>query len=235
MHVVGRDYWAVRLPAPVPERYSKYRISGRLFQCLSDTSFVEIDMEPVSPPKLGRNIQRIRKKQNLTLDVLSEKSGVSKAMLSQIESEKVNPTVATVWKISQGLQVEINSLLEGDPEPKRKFHVMRKEDVTALETDEQGLHMKVLSPISMVEDLEIYLLTFEQGGSLTSAPHFPKTEEFLTVIDGRVRVSAGDNISELSAGDFVSYHCDISHTISNIGDGPATVHMIVRFSKSRSE
>jgi XRE family transcriptional regulator, regulator of sulfur utilization len=188
-------------------------------------------MKPVEPPHIGRNIQRIRKEQSLTLDVLSEKSGVSKAMLSQIESEKVNPTVATVWKIAQGLQVEINKLLEGGTEGSRRFNVSRRDEITALETDEAGLHMKVLSPVSMVEDLEMYLLTFEPGGSLRSAPHFPKTEEYLTVFSGSVRVTAGDNVTDLAAGDFVSYHCDVEHTIENTGEKPAHIHLVVRFRK----
>ena len=188
-------------------------------------------MKPAEPPPIGGNIQRIRKDQSLTLDVLSEKSGVSKAMLSQIESEKVNPTVATVWKIAQGLQVEINELLGRGNEPRRHFSVIRNEEITTLETDEAGLHMKVLSPISMVEDLEMYLLTFEPHGILRSAPHFPGTEEYLTVFSGRVRVAAGDNDSDLEPGDFISYHCDIEHTIENTGDTPAQVHLVVRFSK----
>ncbi len=190
------------------------------------------EMKPIEPPQIGGNMQRIRKEQGLTLDVLSEKSGVSKAMLSQIESDKVNPTVATVWKIAQGLKVEINELLAGGAQ-RRRFSVARHDEITTIETDEEGLHMKVLSPISMVEDLEMYLLTFEVGGSLRSAPHFPRTEEYLTVFTGSVRVTAGDNVSELSAGDFVSYHCDIEHAIENTGAGVAQVHLVVRFSGSR--
>lgn len=189
-------------------------------------------MEPARPPRIGKNIQQIRKRQLLTLDVLSEKSGVSKAMLSQIESGKANPTVATVWKIAQGLSIEINSLLEGEGEGRRRFSVTREQSITALETDEDGLHMKVLSPVSMVEDLEMYLLTFAEGGVLRSAPHFPGTEEFLTVISGSVRVSAGENLTKLSSGDFVSYHCDIEHSIENTGPSSAVVHLVVRFNKN---
>jgi transcriptional regulator with XRE-family HTH domain len=180
---------------------------------------------------IGRNIQEIRKQQGLTLGVLSEKSGVSKAMLSQIEAEKVNPTIATVWKISQGLDVDINTLLKGTAEPSRKFMVTRSESITRLDTDEEGVHIKVLSPISMVEDLEMYLLTFKEGGRLESSPHFVGTEEFLTIMKGRVRVSAGKNTSELSSGDFIRYNCDIEHIIENLGPEEAVVHMVVRFSK----
>ncbi len=188
-------------------------------------------METVNPPMIGKNIQALRKNLGMTLNILSEKSGVSKAMLSQIESDKVNPTVATVWKIAQGLDVEINSLLEGAGQPHRKFKVVRQEELTTLDTDEEGLHIKVLTPLSMSEDLEMYLLTFAPGGKLESAPHFPRTLEFLTVFSGRVRVTAGDNGSDLGPGDFIRYHCDIEHTIENRGESDAVVHMVVRFVK----
>ena len=76
-----------------------------------------------TPPMIGKNIQRLRNARNLTLNVLSERSGVSKAMLSQIESDKVNPTIATVWKIARGLGVDLQDLLDANGTPRRKFAV----------------------------------------------------------------------------------------------------------------
>lgn len=184
------------------------------------------------PPLIGANIKNRRQEKGYTLNVLSERSGVSKAMLSQIESEKVNPTVATVWKIARGLDVDINELLAGSSGPVRRFHLTRENDITVLDTDEEGLHMKVLTPVSMAEDLEMYLLTFSPGGALRSNPHFPRTEEFLTVFEGRIKVTAGDKSGELGAGDFIRYQCDVDHDIENIGDRSAVVHMVVRFHKS---
>ena len=179
----------------------------------------------------GYNIEEIRKKQNLTLAVLAEKSGVSKAMLSQIEADKVNPTVAMVWKIAQGLGVEIQDILNRGGEVSRKFNVTRKDSITTLDTENDQVHLEVLSPISTVEDIEMYLLTFKAGGVLTSAPHFPKTEEYLTVIEGEVEVSAGEHNTVLHQGDFINYHCDVDHEIKNIGKGRAVVHLVVRFFK----
>ncbi len=190
-------------------------------------------MEAVKPPSVGENIQRLRKQQKLTLEVLSEKSGVSKAMLSQIESAKVNPTVATIWKIARGLGVEIHALLKGSGESMRRFEVNRKESITILDTDEEGVHVKVLSPISMAEDLEMYSLTLKSKGVLRSAPHYPRTEEFLTVLEGKVRVTAGANKADLGEGDFIMYHCDIEHAIENLGGREAKLFLVVRFNKSQ--
>jgi XRE family transcriptional regulator, regulator of sulfur utilization len=190
-------------------------------------------MEQMSrkPPMIGANIKDIRKQSGLTLEVLAERSGVSKAMLSQIEAEKVNPTVATVWKIAQGLGVEINRLLQGSTGSVRKFHVTTRDDIIALDTDEEGLHISVLTPIQLVEDLEMYLLTFAPGGALRAGAHFPRTEEFLTVIRGSIRVRAGERDATLREGDFIRYQCDVDHDIENIESGETVVHMVVRFHK----
>lgn len=190
-------------------------------------------MKDENPPLIGKNIQRIRKKEQLTLDILAERSGVSKAMLSQIESQKVNPTVATVWKIARGLGIELNAILKGESESAKKFIVIHKESMAVLNTVKDSLHVQVLSPIMMAEDLEIYILTFDKGSSLISKPHEPKSEEYLTILEGAVRVKAGTSESELHKGDFIIYHCDIEHSIENIHNGSSRIHMIVRFPEKR--
>ena len=185
----------------------------------------------LKPPSPGQKIRKLRKQQALSLDELSKKSGVSKAMLSQVESEKVNPTIATVWKIAYGLGVEFNVLVRGDVEPVRKFKVNRRENITSLDIDKKGVHINVLSPISMAETLELYLLTFEPHGMLDSAPHYPGTMEFLTLLEGHVKVSAGENSTELHEGDFIMYHCDIGHSIENLSKLKAKIYLVVMFDK----
>lgn len=190
-------------------------------------------MKPVPPPQIGSNIQRIRKEQGLTLDGLAERSGVSKAMLSQIESDKVNPTVLTIWKIARGLEIELDAILKGGWEPARKFSVTRAQDAAVLDTADNGPHIRVYSPLSMAEDLELYVLTFEPGTELVSGAHAPRTEEYLIVLEGRIRVEAGDKSAELDTGDFIIYHCDVDHVIENPFDGPARIQMVVRFHRKQ--
>ena len=185
-------------------------------------------MKAIDPPIIGKNIQNIRKQQQLTLGVLAERSGVSKAMLSQIEAEKVNPTVATVWKIARGLEVELDALLKGGQEV-HKFTIVRSDQTSTLDTAEKGPHIRVLSPLAMAEDLEIYQLTFDPGSILSSSPHAHGTEEYLTVLSGNVRVSAGDQRVDLESDDFIIYNCDVAHSIENLSDTAAVIHMIVRF------
>ena len=57
--------------------------------------------------QLGKTIQRLRKAYNLSLSELAEQSGVAKSIISQIERNETNPTLATIWRLSPALAVSI--------------------------------------------------------------------------------------------------------------------------------
>src|SRR3712207_8583379 len=68
--------------------------------------------------QLGKTIQRLRKAYNLSLSELAEQSGVAKSIISQIERNETNPTLATIWRLSQALDISIERVLaahEDDP------------------------------------------------------------------------------------------------------------------------
>ena len=61
--------------------------------------------------QLGKTVQRLRKAYNLSLSELSEQSGVAKSIISQIERNETNPTLATIWRLAQALDVSIERVL----------------------------------------------------------------------------------------------------------------------------
>src|ERR1700747_3322534 len=68
--------------------------------------------------QLGKTVQRLRKAYNLSLSELSGQSGVAKSIISQIERHETNPTLATIWRLSQALDVSIERVLRAaDDEP----------------------------------------------------------------------------------------------------------------------
>ncbi len=182
-------------------------------------------------PAIGENLYRERKRQQLSMAELAAASGISKAMLSQIESDKVNPTIATLWKIAHALHVDLESLISGE-KPKKKFEVTRKENLISLAADRSGTRFTVLSPASMAEDLELYRMTLEAKGVHASQPHANGTEEYLNVLEGRIRVTAGGESSVLEKGDFIIVQTDIEHQIENLSAGRAELFMVVRFRKA---
>lgn len=178
---------------------------------------------------IGKNVKKLRTGAKMSMDDLSGASGVSKAMLSQIEAGKVNPTVATLWKIAQAFRVDFNVLLRGEGNRIKLFTVYRREDLTSLDVGHDGVDISVLSPPSLADNLEMYMLTFAKGSVLDSEPHTQGSQEFVTVLEGKIKVTAGDRSSILNEGDLVNYQCDVHHRIENLSQKPSRVHMLVYF------
>ncbi|MCX7804040.1 MAG: XRE family transcriptional regulator [Planctomycetota bacterium] len=181
------------------------------------------------PPRLGRSILALRKSRGFSLEELARRSGVSKAMLSQIEQERTNPTVATVWKIARGLDASLGDLLgEGVEQP--RLTVVRRSASPVLR--EKGCEIQIVSPIEMAEDLELYVLRFAPSGRLNSSPHFPRTEEIATALSGRFEIVSGDRKCILEAGDAAVYAADVRHSIRNLDRKAAEVFLVVHFRKA---
>lgn len=180
-------------------------------------------------PAIGKNLHMERKRQQLSMADLATASGISKAMLSQIESNKVNPTIATLWKIAHALHVDIESIISGEKQNKKRFEVIRKETVITLATDHGDTKFQVLTPPTMVEDLELYRMILEPGCKHLSQPHTNGTEEFLNLLSGKIRVIAGENSTILEPGDFIIVQSDIEHSIENLSTQQSELFMVVRF------
>ncbi len=179
-------------------------------------------------PAFGKRIEQFRKEKGYSLEELSKRSGVSKGMLSQVEQEKVNPTVAVVWKIAYGLDVPFHDLIIGDDEIPL-FNIIRKGDTVMLERDDGRCMFRIISPLSMAEELELYTLAMKKCGVVASEPHSRGTEEFLTVLSGKVTVKIKEKIAILDTGDSIHYHADIFHSITNENDGESSLYMVVKY------
>ena len=75
---------------------------------------------------VSENIKRIRQEKNLSLGDLAKLSDVSKSMLAQIERGEGNPTLSTLWKIANGVQVSFNTLIA---QPKLPYKVTKLAEI----------------------------------------------------------------------------------------------------------
>ncbi|MBN8217473.1 MAG: helix-turn-helix transcriptional regulator [Spirochaetes bacterium] len=182
-----------------------------------------------SPPEPGPVILALRRERRLTLDALAVAAGVSKAMLSQVEQGKANPTVATLWKIAGGLKVPVTRLL-GAEIPTAKLSVRRSGELAQLPTGDGRCRITLLSPAAHVDRCELYRLAFAPGGSLASAPHVPGTEEVVTVLQGRLRCQSAGESSLLGPGDTAHYPADVRHSLTQEGKTPTEAVLTVVFS-----
>ncbi|MDT8298546.1 MAG: cupin domain-containing protein, partial [Spirochaetaceae bacterium] len=117
----------------------------------------------------------------------------------------------------------------GKEEPSGALHLTRRSEATVLDLADGSVHLSVLSPLEMVNDLEMYILRMDAGAILDSKPHSPGSEEYLTVLEGNLEVTAGANSENLGPEDCVIYAADVPHSIKAVGSNPARAHLTVRF------
>ena len=174
---------------------------------------------------LGGRVKQLRTMKGWSLDALANASGVSRSMLSQIEREQANPTLAVTMRIAQAFAMPLGDLLEM-PGATSSVTVIRADDRAYHYRSDKFCRLRTLSPLNLEKDVEFYEVQLQPGGALRSAPHFEGTREFMTVQKGQVRLESGSDSEELAAGDSVSYRADVPHAVINIGKTEALLFLV---------
>jgi len=176
--------------------------------------------------RLGARVKALRGGRNWSLEALARASGVSRSMLSQIEREQANPTLAVTLRIARAFGLGLGELLDA-PGAASSILVIRSGDHAYDYRSDKDCRIRTLSPLNLEKDVEFYQVLLRPGGALRSAPHYEGTREFLGVNKGRVRVESGEDREELREGDSASYRADVPHAIINTGKGEASLYLAV--------
>ena len=175
--------------------------------------------------QLGRTVHRLRKAYNLSLGELSEQSGVAKSIISQIERNETNPTLATIWRLAQALDVSIESVL-GSSEKKAFLEKVSAAETPKLVSEDGKCRLAIIGWLSTVQWLQWYDFQAEPGGVLASDGHQRGSVESLSVLAGRLEVTVGKERMTVGAGDTVRYRSDGRHVIRNTGPEKAHATMV---------
>ena len=187
----------------------------------------EDDADRVSS-ELCRRVRELRQARGWSLEALSAACGVSRSMLSQIERNEANPTLAVTMRIAQAFGMSLGELVES-PQASSTIHVIRADDREYHYRSDRNCRIRTLSPLHLEKDVEFYELELRPGSSLKSAAHFEGTREFLTVQKGTLRVTSGEETVDVEKGDSASYRADTEHCIENTGRSAAQAFLVVSY------
>ena len=174
---------------------------------------------------LGGRLRQLRLERGWSLEALARASGVSRSMLSEIEREQANPTLAVTLRIARAFGMGLGDLLEL-PGATSSVVVIRAEDRAYHYRSDDHCRIRTLSPLNLEKDVEFYEVQLKPGGALRSSAHFAGTREFLTVHKGQVRVESAHDAEVLGPGDSASYRADVPHAIINVGKGEAGIFLV---------
>jgi XRE family transcriptional regulator, regulator of sulfur utilization len=178
--------------------------------------------------RVAGNLRDKRKVRGMSLDELATASGVSRAALSQIETQKSNPSLSVLWKIAVGLGIPFSELL-GEAAP--AANVLRRNDAQVLRSADGRLESRPMTPAGFSREIEMYELRLA-GRSLHAAEaHGPGTKELIIVLSGLLRMHVGNDRFDLHPGDSLAFPADRPHSYENPGGAEARYHNVVVYAR----
>jgi len=178
-------------------------------------------------PVVGGNLKRLRMRRGLSLERLAAQSGVSRAMLGQIELGQSAPTINVLWKIARALGVTFSALISARSEAGPK--VMRAAQAKLLGSKDGSFRSRALFPFDEPRRVEFYELRLAGGSREEAEAHAPGTVENLVVTAGSVVIELGKEAHRLEAGDAILFEADAPHTYRNAGGGEAVMYLVMTY------
>jgi transcriptional regulator with XRE-family HTH domain len=176
---------------------------------------------------VGARVKSLREAMGLSLRDLSERSGVSAPMLSQVERGDTSPTLAVAKKIAAGLDLTLSQLLRLD----EGRHVVVVKSKDRRTRRRRGHKVEELTPPLPGQRSDVSEHTLAPGAA-TGAPddppmHEPGSRETAVVLDGKVELFIDGQRHQLMKGDSVTFDADLPHHFENNSSSEARLIAVV--------
>jgi transcriptional regulator with XRE-family HTH domain len=183
---------------------------------------------------VGPRVKALREAMDLSLRDLSERSGVSAPMLSQVERGETSPTLQIAARIAAGLELRLSQLLRLDEDG--MVTVVRREERRKGGAD--GHRYEILTPPLPGQRAEVSRHALAPGAS-TGGPgdppmHEPGSRETAVVEAGTVTLIVDGASHDLRTGDAVTFDADLPHHFENHGKEDAALLAVVSAGLRRS-
>lgn len=179
---------------------------------------------------IGRNLRRLRTRHGYSLERLAAVSGVSRAMLGQIELGKSVPTISLLWKVAHALEVPF-SALNIDSNPSATV-LLRGEKAKVLTSADGSFSSRALFPHDGERTVEFYEVEIAVGASEHADAHAPGTMENLIVTQGDVEIIVAGESHILKPKDAFLFQADVAHTYRNVGNTRAVLYLVMSYAES---
>lgn len=181
------------------------------------------------PRTVGMNLHRLRGQRGLSLEKLAQLSGVSRAMLGQIELGRSAPTINVLWKIAKALDVPFAVFLgTGTSTPVTVLPVTKSK---ILSSHDGKFTSRALFPYGDTRKVEFYELRLAAQTEENAPPHPIGTVENLIVTAGMIEIQREGEIFRLQSGDAIQFEADVPHSYRNTGSKPAVMYLVMSYLK----
>ena len=182
--------------------------------------------------KVGSRLREERERREMSLRELARRVGVSPSLVSQIELDRVNPSVSTLYALVTELGMTMSDVFGDDVRPARVVRARRDEDGLAAAPGTRsvinlasGVRWERLTPHSD-PDVEFLYVVYPVGAESCPADALVTHggREYGYVESGTLGVHVGFDEYELGPGASIAFNSSSPHRLWAIGDEP--VHAI---------
>jgi len=181
------------------------------------------------PPGGGGNFRRLRTRRGLSLERLAQISGVSRAMLGQIELGQSAPTINVLWKIARALEVTFSALISARTQSGAL--VLRASESKILTSKDRSFSSRALFPFDEPRRVEFYELRLAAASIEEADAHPPGTSENLVVTAGTVEIDVAGDTHRLETGDSILFEADTPHAYRNPGRVEAVMYLLMTYAE----
>jgi len=178
---------------------------------------------------VGQNIKRLRSRRNLSLEGLAKISGVSRAMLGQIETGRSVPTINVVWKIACAFGVPFSTLIASQNAD--AIRVIPAKDSKVLTSSNGEFSTRALFPFEGERRTEFYELRLKGHGTDEAEPHALGTTENLVVVKGKLDMEIAGQHRLLGPGDAIMFLADQPHVYRNPGKDEMVAYLVMTYAE----
>ncbi|NLV89746.1 MAG: cupin domain-containing protein [Tissierellia bacterium] len=165
---------------------------------------------------IGEKIKKLRKEKEMSIAELANKSDLSSSLISQIERNMVTPSIVSLWKIAQSLEVSVGYFFDEEVKDIANPIVRRNERKKIIASNNNAMY-ELLSP-DLNRKIEFLYITIKPGDYSSKDLVTHEGEECGIVIKGRLMVKMKDKEYILEEGDSIYFDSTIPHKYINIGD-----------------
>lgn len=180
---------------------------------------------------LAQTLKALRAQRRWSLTQAAERSGVSKAMLGQIERGESSPTVAILWKIATGFAVPF-SLFITPPESAREVVHYREGERPPFRQQNAQMQVRPLADFDALLGLDLLEIAFSADAFSASAPHAPGVTEHVIVISGMLDVQVAQRWHQLKQGEVLRFNADVPHAYRNSSGQPTLIHNLIHYPRA---
>ncbi|WP_030759002.1 helix-turn-helix domain-containing protein [Streptomyces griseus] len=175
--------------------------------------------------EVGRVVRNCRKQRGVSMAVLAARSGLSQPFLSQLERGLTTPSLSSIYRIAEALDVTPGTFLRP---PARPGTVSHESDPQVIRVNEAGGQVaRVLIPGGSSTLMEAYEHHFEPGGGERGWFEHPG-EDFLHVLEGEIVLEVrGEEPLTLRAGQSAHHRGDVPHRCRLAGPAPARTLLVI--------